>query len=298
MTEINTNNNVNCVQIPCNVCCNETFTILYPDELNGKVPLLDYNFSEDTRKTFQIVKCEQCGLVFTNPMPKLGPFYQDTVDDAYLESTEQRKKTAKKVLRDILYYKSNGKLLDIGCSIGVFLDEASQYFEVEGIEMSKWAANEARKRHNVHSAALETLDIEQKFDVITMFGVIEHFEDPGNEIKAIAKALKPGGILVLYTGDIDAWLPRILGKRWWWYQGMHLYYFSRKTCSILLKNYSLSTVKVKNYTVYFQLFSLAKSLSRYAIGRVITPLLISSVLRSIMIPLTISGEMLLIARKD
>jgi hypothetical protein len=131
-----------------------------------------------------------------------------------------------------------------------------------------------------------------------MFGAIEHFEDQSSEIKAISKSLKPGGILVLYTGDIDAWLPRILGKKWWWYQSMHLYCFSRKTCSILLDKYSLPTIKVKNYTVYFQIFSLAKSLNRYAIGRVIIPLLTSSVIKNIMIPLTLSGEMLLIAKKE
>jgi SAM-dependent methyltransferase len=131
-----------------------------------------------------------------------------------------------------------------------------------------------------------------------LFGVIEHLEDPGREIATIAQALKPGGLLVVYTGDRDAWLPRLLGKRWWWYQGMHLHYFSRHTLERLLCESGFAVVRQGTYVVYFQLFSLAKSISRYKTGRLVVPLFRLPGLRNRMVGLKLPGEMILFARRS
>ena len=284
--------------IPCNVCGSDGYTVLFKDELDDAAPKLDHNFSPFTRKTYQIVKCDRCELVYTNPMPYLGGLYHDTADEVYLKSQRQRSKTAEKALQKILRFKQGGRLLDVGCSTGIFLDAASKYFDSEGVETSDWACNEAGKRHKVYSTPLSELNFKNRYDVVTLFGVIEHFEDPRKEISSIHNLMKPGGLLVIYTGDIDAWLPQFLGKRWWWYQGMHTFYFSRQTCRSLLEKCGFDVLEAMNHTLYFQLFSLAISINRYPIGRIARPILNMPIVRGLMVPLKISGEMLMFASKN
>ncbi|HVP12325.1 MAG TPA: class I SAM-dependent methyltransferase [Phycisphaerae bacterium] len=284
-------------QVPCNLCGSERFAILYPDELGDEAPSVDYNFSRQTRKTFQIVRCDSCGLIFTNPMPSLESVYTETRDETYLRSRAQRLRTAEHVVDLIRRFRPGGTLLDVGCATGVLLDAASRHFAVEGIELSRWAREEASSRHKVYDRPLADLDLDKQYDVVTLMGVIEHFEDPTREIQAINRVLKPGGLFVLYTGDAEAWLSRLLGKKWWWYQGMHLFYFSRRTCQALLQKCGFTTIRVTTHRTYFQLFSLAVSMRRYWIGSVIEPVMKLPGLRDIMVPLQLSGEMLMFAEK-
>jgi SAM-dependent methyltransferase len=215
--------------VSCSVCGAQTHSVLYEDELGDDRPPVDYNFSRDTQKTFQIVKCNECGFVYTNPMPMLSGSYVENVDAVYMASTRQRRATARASLKRIVKLKPAGTLLDVGCAAGLFLDEAAAFYQVEGLELSTWAADLAAAHHPVHRQPLSQLDLHDRFDVITLWGVIEHFEQPRIEMEAVFKALKPGGLVVIYTGDVEAWLPRLLKRRWWWFMGMHLSYFSQRT---------------------------------------------------------------------
>ena len=99
--------------VTCNMCGCEKYTILFKDELKDTAPKLDYNFTEDTSKTYQIVRCDSCNLIYTNPMPHISSMYEDIVDKVYLESKEQRKRTAEKCIQEIRRFKQHGNLLDI-----------------------------------------------------------------------------------------------------------------------------------------------------------------------------------------
>lgn len=284
--------------VPCNQCGGNRFKLLYEDELGDALPPVDYDFRPETRRTFAIVRCFDCGLIFTNPMPDLRSAYRDGVDPVYQASERQRRETARHVLQSIRQHAPEGKrLLDVGCNTGLFLDEAAHSFEVEGVELSRWAAGQASRRHKVHTVPVSELPVTSQFDVVTLFGVIEHFDDPLRELRAIARVLKPGGLFVIYTGDVDAWLPRLFGKRWWWYQGMHLHYFSSRTLGLMLGRAGFDVIARANHVVYFQLFSLATSLSRYALGRLLGPVLKSAALKDRMVALKLSGEMLAFSRK-
>lgn len=284
--------------LPCNICGCDTYSVVFKDELADAAPALDHNFSRATRKTYQIVKCDRCELVYTNPMPRLGELYVDTVDEIYQESQNQRSKTAENVIKKIRKFKLGGRLLDVGCSAGILLDAASKHFESEGLETSQWAYEEASKRHKVYKTPLPDLKIENRYDVVTLFSVIEHFEDPQAEIESIYNLMAPGGLLVIYTGDVEAWLPRLMGKSWWWYQGMHTFYFSRRTCQALLEKCGFRVEEVKTHTLYFQLFSLSISLNRYSIGKLLGPILKAPLLKNLTLPLKLNGEMLMFATKS
>jgi SAM-dependent methyltransferase len=284
--------------INCNVCNSSEYSILYKDELGDDIPNIGYNFTPDSKKTYQIVKCNSCGLVYTNPMPDISEFYEDTVDEIYLAAKESRLRTAEKCVQEILKFKGGGALLDIGCATGCFLDMASKHFNVTGIELSEWAYKEASKRHEVYNVPLSELNLQKEFDVITLFGVIEHFTYPSKELDLISNVLKPGGLLVIYTPDVGGWLPRLMGKRWWNIMGQHLYYFSKDTCRAILKKSGFEVKKVMVYPHYFKLSSIGDSMKRYMVGKLVKPVLDLPFMRDVMMPLKLSGEMLVLAFKQ
>ena len=284
--------------VRCCLCGSDHFKVLYHDELGDQLPTLGYSFSTQTRKTYQIVRCRNCGLVFTNPMPRLATAYAGTIDPHVFESRYQRRTAARHQIRKILRHRRAGRLLDVGCSTGSFLDVAAKYFEVEGIELSRWAREQAQRHHKVLDVSLAELPPTPAYDVVTLWDVIEHLEDPAAELDAIAERMRTGGIIAIYTGDLDAWLPRLLGKQWWWFQGMHLHYFSRKTLTMLLQKAGFEVLEVSINTRYFQLFSLANSMQRYAVCKYLGPILKLPLLRSLLVPLWLSGEMLVLARKQ
>ena len=282
--------------LPCSVCGSVHQEVLYPEELGAELPSVNYDFSPHTRKTFQIVKCN-CGMIFVNPMPRLGAAYSDNIDDIYLASSRQRKKTAEYAVSQLRKYASQGTLLDVGCATGFFLDAAAKYFSVEGVELSAWAADISSQKHRVYREPLSSLRLGKQYDVLTMWGVIEHLEEPAAELQAAYNALKPGGLFALYTGDVESWMARLLGKKWWWFQGMHLLYYSRRTLEQALKNAGFEPLAHGLYRQYFELSSLSRSFNRYPIGKLLSPILNSKVLADRMVPLDLSGEMVVYARK-
>ena len=141
--------------------------------------------------------------------------------------------------------RSGLRLLDIGCSSGLFLDEArAAGFEVRGAELSADTAAFAReplRRSTCTPATGATAGIaDGSFDVITLFDVIEHLPDPLGELRAIRRLLKPGGLLLQSTPNIDGLFPRLsyaLAKRldYWPHPEPphHLYQFSDRTLAEL-----------------------------------------------------------------
>lgn len=285
-------------QSTCGACLSSSFHEKFPNELGTDNPSLDYAFSPHTRKTFRIVECDDCGHQFCDPMPNLESGYEETVDLTYLSSQAQRIKTAKSSLKILDPFLPTGsRVLDIGCNAGYFLDEAQQHYEVEGIELSKWAADLASSKHLIHREPLSTLNFSEQFDGLTLFGVIEHFSDPNLEIAAAFKALKPGGFLFIYTGDKNALLPQILKKKWWWYQGMHLQYFSKVSLRRLIERSGFTYVDSRRFPLYFSLNSLSTSMHRYPMLTPISRILSSRFLKSIHVRISISGEMIMVVKK-
>lgn len=285
--------------IPCPVCGSLAHKVRYDDELGEAAAPVDYDFGPETQKVYQIVDCAACSFVFANPVPDLGAAYTDTVDEVYLQSITQRRKTAQNDIKLIKKLLPAGRILDVGCNIGVFLDAAADAgFETEGVELSDWARNRASARHTVYGETLEKLDFESRFDAVTLWGVIEHLQAPQDVMRQAHRALKRGGYLFVYTGDVDSILAKVMGRRWYWFMGMHLMYFSGKTLKRMLSQIGFADFSYRIHTSYFSLASLAVSMKRYRALAPLSWLLQRRWLRDRFVGITIPGEMLLIARKS
>jgi SAM-dependent methyltransferase len=131
------------------------------------------------------------------------------------------------------------RLLDVGCGTGTFLDEARRAgWAVHGVEVSEYAAREARRRGlDVTCAASEEVAPEvASLDCVTLWDAIEHVRDPLGVLVKAAQALRPGGVLALSTGDITSLCARLSGPRWHLFNlPEHLFFFSPRSLRELLR---------------------------------------------------------------
>jgi 2-polyprenyl-3-methyl-5-hydroxy-6-metoxy-1,4-benzoquinol methylase len=261
-----------------------------------------YTFSPEHGKTFRVVRCRRCTHQFCEPLPTdLTSSYHDVVDEEYIKHAESRRLAAQAVLRLVQKYLPSGRLLDVGCATGDFLDEARRLgYETEGLELSRWSCNLARQRGLVvHEEPLDRFAAHNagRFEIVSLIGVIEHFPNPRTEMANLARLLKPGGLVVLWTGDASSLLARALGHKWWYWQGQHVQYFTHKSLMRLAEEAGFEHVTTARYPFAATHTTLSNSLRRYRLHR-----LISAVLRPLfrvrpVIYLRLPGEMLFVARR-
>ncbi len=160
--------------------------------------------------------------------PECGQLVSQSTEERYLESMQEfddprgtlpdsasssrRFALGKKWLDRIsqLLQKSprETRLLDVGCSSGAFLHTAKKLgFSVEGVEPAPKAAKAASDSGlPVHCGFLQDMSLPpESFDAITLFEVIEHLKDPSSLVRECRRILKPGGILLVGTGNAESW---------------------------------------------------------------------------------------------
>jgi cyclopropane fatty-acyl-phospholipid synthase-like methyltransferase len=141
---------------------------------------------------------------------------------------------------------ANGRnLLDVGAYIGVFVEAAlAAGWDAVGVEPSRWASSIAQVQGlPVIEGTQDVPELEgRQFDVVTMWDVIEHVDDPMAELEKACSLLKPGGFIAVHTMDIDSLAARIMGRRWPWLMDMHIHYFSKRTLAEMLEKAGFEVV--------------------------------------------------------
>ena len=288
--------------LQCPICGGESIT-WHPAQIADPSQVsFTYTFSAEHSKTFQVQRCTRCSHAFCAPIPAdIARYYEDVVDDEYLHHEEVRAQSAMAVLRHVKLAGGGRRLLDVGCATGDLIAQAaSMGFESEGLELSTWSSEIAAKRGlRVHRTPLESFADRHRgeFDVVTLMGVIEHFADPVVELTRIRGLLRPGGLVVLWTGDVDSVTSRILGRKWWYWQGQHIQYFTRKSLLLALAAAGFDPPLMRLYPFASTFTTISNSLQRYRL---------QALLRAIAWPfyrlkrtwyLYLPGEMLALARR-
>ena len=81
------------------------------------------------------------------------------------------------------------------------------------------------------------------FDVITMFDVFEHLQDPFADMKKLEALLKPDGIIIIATGDTQSTAAKVLKRRWTFLFRRSYILFHRKNVTTLLRQAGLKPIK-------------------------------------------------------
>jgi len=238
----------------CNCNCNYAVE-LFPASVRSH-GAVQYNCTSFHHSSHgRIVRCLGCNYVYTSPQltpEQIVSLYSDVQDETYMENIPARESTFAYNFKALEPFLSEDyKLLDIGAYCGVFLDVVKKkgFANLKGIEPSKWASKYARDEYSldVITGTLTDLDEKDKFDVITAWDVMEHFNDPNRELEDISRYLKDDGILAFSTLDIHNWFPRLMGERWPWYMDMHLCYFSDPVMKDILARSGFEVVESRNY---------------------------------------------------
>jgi 2-polyprenyl-3-methyl-5-hydroxy-6-metoxy-1,4-benzoquinol methylase len=255
--------------VNCDLCGSDRSKVRFPSTL-AEGNLEDLSAYRCTSSGYgqhhNIVECLNCGLVYANPRYDSGEMlakYQAVEDPLYVEEREGRVLTFERHLHPLEEIMSPGdgrRLLDIGCHIGVFVEIAARHgWDAWGVEPSHWAASHAQQIGlQVVEGTMATASFEdESFDVITMWDVIEHLEHPSAEVRQAHRLIKPGGLLVAHTMDLDSVFARFMGQRWPWLMEMHIYYFTRRTLTVLMEQAGFQILSIKSQGRYLRLGYLA-----------------------------------------
>lgn len=202
----------------------------------------------------EVLHCRSCRLGFVDQPPDSTAQKEAYSADYYVGSRgyadyEQEKAALqsnfKRRIQDLRRHSSGGNLFEIGCAYGFFLELAAHHWSVSGIDVSAAAADYAHARLglNVSQSGVEDYAMApSSYDVVAMWDAVEHLRDPFMAVEKIASSLRPGGILALTTGDLDAFLPRIQRTKWRLFHPLHLYYFSLASMTRLLNKCGLKVL--------------------------------------------------------
>jgi SAM-dependent methyltransferase len=147
-----------------------------------------------------------------------------------------------------------GRLLDYGCAVGLFVKVARDAgWNAKGYERSEWAARYGRDTFGLdirQGDGRDGLPFEDPFDVVTLWDVLEHLEQPRRVLDHVAGLLAPHGLLALNTVNSSSVAARMAGKRWRHLRPPHhLQYFSRGSLRRLLEDCGFTLLTLQNQGV-------------------------------------------------
>ncbi len=168
----------------------------------------------------RLYRCTACRLSFRHPtLPKaqLDALYRQG-DPACWDYDPARRADWTITRRWLDRHVEPGRILDVGCFDGAFLAALGAPWQGFGLEISEAAIRKAQARgitiigRNVDDLAM----LEPRFDVVTAFDLIEHFEDPRALLRRMAACTMAGGVVILGTGNTQAAAWRLMGSHYWY----------------------------------------------------------------------------------
>jgi hypothetical protein len=228
---------------------------------------------------FDVVECT-CGLARTLLPPGFDPasiyteaYFQGGHRDGYADyegSGEELRHEFRRILDALRKHVSSGKLIEIGCALGFFLEEARASFTTCGVEISDHARAVCKSKglDVEREVTPELLASHGPFDAAVMLDVLEHMQDPGETLDALHAKMRPGAQLLVTTGDYGSLLARAMGKRWrLMTPPQHLWFFSPATVTALLARHGFRVHTVEHPWKLVPLALVAYQATRYVGGQ-------------------------------
>jgi 2-polyprenyl-3-methyl-5-hydroxy-6-metoxy-1,4-benzoquinol methylase len=241
----------------------------------------DYTVSHEV---FQLVRCNQCGFLFTENPPaihEIGRYYDSA---EYISHTDSKKGLFNQVYQSVRNFSigqklrlvqsytnsQKGELLDFGCGTGSFLRfTKDKGWNVIGMEPDKAAREKASTL--LGSSVLSPEELlhlsSNKFDVITLWHVLEHVHALHETLENFRKILNQDGILVIAVPNHASWDAKHYRHHWAAYDvPRHLYHFTPDTIHRLLTDKGFSKLGMK--PMWFDSFYVSMLSEKYKTGRI------------------------------
>ena len=198
-----------------------------------------------THEVFGLDKCQSCDLLFTNPRPSvevIGDYYKS---EDYVSHSSTKKGLVNRAYNIVRGITLNGKLklvnrfangkllLDIGAGTGHFATKMKDGgYTVTGLEPDVDARKVCKELNQLDLLPLENLYNDElgKFNVVTMWHVLEHVYDLKKDLERITSLLLPGGAFIIAVPNYTSYDGQHYGKFWAAYDvPRHLYHFEPKS---------------------------------------------------------------------
>ena len=217
--------------------------------------------------TYQVVRCRQCEMTYTNPRPTLASLGRHYPGDyfcyehpdalkgirrlflggAIRRLADRRLRMIEQVTGEI---GPSARVCDVGCSYGELLHTMMKRREcsVVGVDFNaSMVANcERRGIAAVNGTLLDAAFDEQSFDLVTMTEYLEHESNPRRVLQECRRVTRPDGYLVIEVPRISAPGARLFGNYWSQLDlPRHLMFFTPKTLDRMLRDVGYETVSVR-----------------------------------------------------
>jgi SAM-dependent methyltransferase len=204
-----------------------------------------------SRENYTLYQCRSCG---TKKGRNLLLAVEDPTKDystaeyfrSYLDDKNKYQQIFERLVGWIEQIQPPGRLLDVGCGVGLLLDVAVRRgWVVRGIELSTWARDYAQARgHSVDK--IEALRrLQPQYDVVVCNHVLEHLEDPLATLRLLVSAVRPRGFLVVGVPNVGGLVARVVGRQWWAFRDgqEHVWWFDRRSLTRLLSQAGLTAIR-------------------------------------------------------
>ena len=221
------------------------------------------------KNSFNIVRCSKCDLVYVNPrltkeeLKEIYSFSKNYYLDLSQNSIRQKEEIKKfrGYIKIVEKNKKSGRILEIGCALGLFLKVAQEKnWEVYGVEFSNDLAQFAREKFglNIVTGEFEETEFPSDFlDVAVLWDVLEHMLNPLSTLKRIRKILRKDGYLFLTMPNINGFVPQttyhLFGKTLgiWEHPSppLHVYDLSDNTIKKMLNLADFEVIELKSQEI-------------------------------------------------
>lgn len=184
------------------------------------------------------VKCNNCGLIYSNPIPaekSLNKYYsllgeENKIDNRFEFLISMSNERLEKIEKYSSLQSNN--LLDIGTGKGLFVGVAQDRgWNASGLELSQKNCDYAKNNFDLDLINKDFYDFSpnKKYDIITLFEVIEHLREPKKALKRIYSMTREDGIVVIATPIRNSlYGKRMKEKNVFWTTVEHLSFFDKE----------------------------------------------------------------------
>ena len=230
-----------------------------------------------TGESFQLLKDPMLDMLVTKPQPENLDRYYESED--YISHTDAQKSFVDKIYQTVKAYNLNRKLaligsyvsedktlLDVGAGTGDFLAIARKHgWEIFGVEPSVVAKRKAAEKNVVLVGDLDTLP-KRKFEVITLWHVLEHLPELDQQISKLVGLLSDTGTLVVAVPNFKSYDAGYYKEFWAAFDvPRHLWHFSRNSVQSIFATHGMKVVKTK--PMIFDAFYVSLLSEKYKTGK-------------------------------
>lgn len=202
-------------------------------------------------RPLRLVKCPGCDLIYASPRPTTESFIR-IYGSSWAESSHRFKAERKgvvgwhwKLIEKAMEYQPDAEtLFDVGTGSGTVLIAGRRMgLRVAGNDLNRYSCNWLKgEGYTVFNVPTNTLELDERFDLITCFDYIEHTNTPYDDLQWIATHLEEGGILYLKTMYMESEIYKREGVDWSLLSGFHTHYFYRDVLKNMIMDAGLNIV--------------------------------------------------------